>query len=376
MKSAADVVVIGGGIQGLSLLYQLTRLGVSDVCLLEREMLGCSSSGKSAALIGFDFQNEDCLPLTQLSFDMLLCFEDELGVDPGFRPIGVLNLAGRSASELCRRHTVLEGLGIESQILSPAEVPRLTPALNLEGIEMALYLPGAANLDPHAMMMAYAGRARRAGATILEGVAATGFRVQGGRVVAVQTAHGEIACGAVVNAAGARAAEVGRWLNLDLPIQVLKRHIVVTGPVPVYGDSIPFTYDWEADWYMSREGPGLLLGMGVDQAAPDDEAVDAEAVERLIDYATFRAPALEEAGLMTQWAGLRPVTPDEGPLLGLAPGWENAYLDCGWGGIGVMNAPGAGRALAELIVGGKPRSMDLSPFGVERFGGWRAHIGG
>jgi glycine/D-amino acid oxidase-like deaminating enzyme len=115
VKRAADVVIIGGDIQGLSLAYHLTELGLTDVCLVEMNMLGSGSSGRSAAIIGFAFQTENCLTLTQLSFTALMRFEEELGVGPDYQPIGCLLLAGpQSAPELYRRHTLLQQLGIGS----------------------------------------------------------------------------------------------------------------------------------------------------------------------------------------------------------------------------------------------------------------------
>jgi len=368
MQQSADVVIIGGGIQGLSLVYHLTTLGMTDVCLVERGMLGCGSSGLSASVIGHAFESERMLPLTHWSFEALLRFHDEIGVDPDYDPIGVLILAGAGATvEVQRRCTTLQSLGVESEILPPDEVDRLTPGLNLAGIELAHYLPRDGCLDAHMMMMGYAGRARAMGARILEQVEATGLQIAGDRVIAVQTTTGTIAAGWVVNAAGARAREVAGWAGLDLPITNLKRHIVVTGPVATYHRSIPFTYDWEAAWYMRREGPGLLMGMGAQPVAWDDLRVEPAMVEAIIDYAIHRAPAVEEAGLMTSWAGLRPMTPDEDPILGRVAHLVNYVNDCGWGGHGVMHAPAAGRALAELIVMGAAHSLDITPFAAARF---------
>jgi sarcosine oxidase subunit beta len=308
------------------------------------------------------------LPLTHWSFDALLRFHEEVGVDPDYEPIGVLILGGEAgAVRLRRRHPELEALGIESYLLTPAEIEPLTPGLNLHGIELAHYLPRDGCLDAHMMMMGYARRAREMGVHILEEVEATGLRLAGDRITAVETTAGTISAGWVVNAAGARAQKVAEWAGLQLPITNLKRHIVVTGPVDIYDHSIPFTHDWEQAWYMRREGPGLLLGMGTQPVAWDDLRVEQSMVEEIIDYGIYRAPALEEAGLMTSWAGLRPMTPDADPILGRPEHLANYVNDCGWGGIGVMNAPAAGRALAELIISGSSHYIDITPFAAERF---------
>jgi sarcosine oxidase subunit beta len=368
MKRPADVLIIGGGIQGLSLAYHLAGLGLTDVCLVEMGMLGSGSSGLSASIIGHAFQSDRTLPLTQWSFNALLRFEDEVGVNPDYDPIGVLILCGQTgAAETERRHAILEPSGVESELMAPEEIEPLTPGLNLAGISLAHYLPHDGCLDAHMIMMGYAARARESGVRILEEVEATGFRMTGDRITAVETTAGPIAAEWVVNAAGARAREVASWAGLDLPITNLKRHIVVTGPVATYHRSIPFTYDWEQSWYMRREGPGLLMGMGIQPVAWDDLRVETAMVESIIDYAIYRAPSMEDAGLMTTWAGLRPMTPDEDPILGPVAQVTNYVNDCGWGGIGVMNAPAAGRALAEFIATGAAYSIDITPFGVDRF---------
>lgn len=367
MKSA-EVVIIGGGIQGISLAYHLARRGLRDTCLLEMKMLGSGSSGKSASVIGHAFQSEACLPLTRWSYQALMDFEEQVGVNPGFEPIGCLLLAdGRGAVDLRHRHLLLESLDVESHLADAELMDHLTPGLNLAGIELGLYLPQDGGLDPHSIMMGYAGEARRLGARFMEGVEATGLMIRGDRILSVDTTAGVIAAAWVVNAAGARAREVAGWAGMDLPITNLKRHILVTGPVAAYSESIPFTYQWERAWYMRREGPGLLIGMGASECEWDDEAVDTAFVEEIIAYTTCRAPALEDAGLLTSWAGIRPVSPDEDPILGRAPHLQNFINDCGWGGVGVMNAPAAGMALAELILDGSATTLDISPFRAERF---------
>ncbi|HSJ55560.1 MAG TPA: FAD-binding oxidoreductase, partial [Anaerolineae bacterium] len=224
-------------------------------------------------------------------------------------------------------------------------------------------------LDPHSIMMAYAAYARRRGVRFIEGVRATGLETSGGRVAGVRTTSGTIATRCVVNAAGFRAREVAAWAGLDLPIANRKRHIFCTGPVPAYARSIPFTYQMEPPWYMRREGPGLIVGMGAVESDEEDPQVDWEFLDTVIEESLRRAPALEEAGVQSGWAGLRPVTPDDDPILGPAPHLAGFFNDCGWGGHGIMHAPGGGLLLAEWIVDGEPASLHATPFLVTRFPG-------
>ena len=370
MKRTAEVVVVGGGIQGISLAYHLARRGLTDVCLVEMKTLGSGSSGRSAAIIGHAFPTENCLPLVELSFAALMRFQDELDADPGYEPIGCLLLAGaQGAPDLRRRHALLQSKGIDSHLVDWETISRLTPGLNLEGIEIGLYGPRGGVIDPHSIMMAYTQHARHLGVEFAEGVKATGLQVEGDRVMGVHTTAGFIATHRVVNAAGFRAREVGAWTGMDLPITNLKRHIFVSGPIPTYSRSIPFTYEVEEAWYMRREGPGLLIGMGAVESDEEDPQVDWSFLDVVAEHSMHRAPALAEAEVKTGWAGLRPITPDDDPILGEASHLRGFFNDCGWGGHGIMHAPAAGIVLAEWIVDGKASSVDISRFRAERFEG-------
>jgi sarcosine oxidase subunit beta len=368
MKRTADIVIIGGGIQGLSLAHHLAELQVTDVCLLEMRTLGSGSSSRSAAIVGYAFPTEKSLPLAQASYSALLTFQDRLGVDPGYRRIGYLVLAGTSGAPVLRaRHALLSQLGAESVLLAPEEIGSLTPGLRLSDLEVALYSPQSGYLDPHSIMMAYAQRARQSGVQLVEGVRATGLEIQGGRVTGVHTTHGMIHTRCAVNAAGFGARRVARWAGLDLPITNLKRHIFVVGPLPTYAHSFPFTYEWEVGWYMRREGPGLLIGMGATESDEEDPLVDWDFLDEVIEQSLHRAPALADARVHNAWAGLRPITPDDDPILGPIDEVSGFYCDCGWGGHGIMTAPAAGQAMAELLVHGSATTVDLGGFRANRF---------
>lgn len=373
MKSTAEAVIIGGGIQGASLAFHLARRGLTDVLLLEMNELGSGSSGRSASLITFASPPETCLPLTEMSFAALMRFSDELGSDPEYEPIGCLRLAGeRGAPYLCHRHELLQRRGIKSKLADREAINDLTPGLNLEDIEIGLYVPQDGNIEPHAILMAYARQARRLGVRIAQRVKATGLKIERGRLSGVHTTSGFVATRRVINAAGFRAREVGTWARMALPIQNLKRHIFVTGPVALYSQVMPFTYEYEVEWYIRREGPGLLIGMGAEESDEEDPQVNWSFLDVVGEHTMHRAPALADAEIKSGWAGLRHMTPDVNPILGEAPHLPGFFNDCGWDGHGVMHAPAGGLLMAELILDGKASSANVSSFRVERFEGWLA----
>jgi len=368
MKRTADVVIIGGGIQGLSLAYYLAKLGLVDVCVLEMNTLGSGSSGRSAAIIGFGFPSETCLPLTRYSYGAFMRFQEELQAAPGYEPIGCLLLASaRTAPELRQRHSLLEQLGLESHLVTGQTICELTPGLNVADVEVAMYSENEGCIDPHSIMMGYAHQARMMGVIILEGVKAMGLEIGAGQVSGVHTTAGTIATRCVVNAAGFAARGVAAWTGMDLPITNLKRHIFVCGPVPAYTRSIPFTYEVDLPWYMRREGPGILIGMGSEESDEEEPMVDWGFLDAVIEHSLHRAPPLAEAGVKTAWAGLRPVTPDDDPILGPAAHLDGFYNDCGWGGHGIMHAPAGGALLAEWITTGDVTTFEVKCYDAERF---------
>jgi sarcosine oxidase subunit beta len=370
MRNSATVVIIGGGIQGISLAYHLARRGVTDVRLVEMNTLGSGSSGRSATVTAHSFTSEHCLQLIKLSFAAYMRFEDELDADLGYEPIGFMLIGGAGAvSDLRENHTILQRNGVESQLLGQQQIAALTPRLNLEDIQMGLLTPQDGVIDPHSIMMAYARAARRLGVSFNEGVKATGLAIRGDRVVGVQTSAGLIASGCVVNAGGFRAREVATWAGMDLPITNYKRHIFVTGPVSAYAEPFPFTYEVPLGWYFRREGPGLLIGMGKEESDEEDPQVDWSFLDAVVEHSMHRAPALAVAGVKNGWAGLRSLTPDDDPILGEAEHLQGFYNDCGWGGHGVMNAPAGGMVVADLIIDGDTDLVNAQPFRAERFSG-------
>ncbi len=368
MRSTASVVIIGGGIQGTSVAYHLAKLGVRDVVLVEADLIGSGSSGRSAAMILLQMSREMTIRLSQESFKEYSRFEQEFDTDIGYKPIGYLNLAtGAVADELRRQVDLQRTMGVTVEVLNPGEIAKLVPSVNVDDISFGSICWQDGVIDPHSVMQAYAQHARRMGIEIAEKVEATGIVLDGTRVAGVGTTAGFIAAPVVVNAAGARAAQVASWIGVNLPIRNFKRTIFITDRFDEVPDNSPFVMDLSVEWYFRKEGRGILMGMGLEESTTFEPQLDWEYLDTMIQHAVHRAPVLANARVMRGWAGLRPLTPDDYPILGPIDGVTGYVNACGWGGHGVMHAPIGGQLVAEWIATGKT-TVDLVPFLASRFG--------
>jgi sarcosine oxidase subunit beta len=171
----------------------------------------------------------------------------------------------------------------------------------------------------------------------------------------------------VVNAGGPWAIEIGRWVGVDIPIDNRARTVIVTEPIPELAPGRPFIEDLTAEWYYRPEGPSILMGMGKEPVDRMQVQPTYEMLDRMTRVACHRVPLLETARVQTTWAGVRPLTCDDRPILGPVDSLEGFFLNCGWGGMGIIQAPIAGQLVAEFVSDGHTTTMDIEPFGITRF---------
>ncbi len=369
----ASVVIVGGGVMGVSAAYHLACRGQTDVLLLERsDLLGQGATGKCAGGIRHQFGTEINIRLSIESIGMLERFETEPGQAIGLQQCGYLFLLTRAQDvDAFERNAALQReLGVMTEWLTPEEVRRRLPLLRTEDVLGGTFYGRDGLCDPSGVVLGYATGARRLGATLLTGVEVTGVRVQGERVVAVVTRGGEVQTDGFINAAGPFAADVGQMLGLELPIIPLRRQMLVTTPLPQVPTDFPFVIDFATGLYFHREGPGILTGMAnPDEGPSTDERVDLEWEAYQLGMAVRRMPLLEQAGMAHHWAGLYEMTPDAHPLIGRLEPLSNAYIAAGFSGHGFMHGPIAGKLLAEIMLDGRPRTIqDVSALSPTRFG--------
>jgi sarcosine oxidase subunit beta len=371
MQSTADVVIIGAGVIGCSTAYHLAQMGITDVAVVEMDQVGSGSSGKSASMLSLQYCEDDLtIQLTKYSYAKYMRFEGELGVPIDFKKIGWMSIASENNVEPLQRNAkLLNSHGITTEILEPDEIKRRFPEINAEDLVLGTWGQDDGLIDPHMIMWGYMKKAQEMGATLDQGVKATGIQVRHGKVEGIRTEKGFVSSRTVVNAGGPWAKEIGRWVDVQIPIINLARTIVVTGPFADIPNNRPFLDDMTSEWYCRPELSGLLMGMGAKPAEEPNIQTDYEMVNEMIDVAVRRIPVLEKASMQTAWTGIRPLTPDDHPIIGPVPSVDGLILNCGWGGRGIIQAPMAGRLVAETICNGYPSTMDINPLKIERFKG-------
>ncbi|HUV88611.1 MAG TPA: FAD-binding oxidoreductase [Anaerolineae bacterium] len=371
LPQTADVVIVGGGVMGTSAAYHLALKGGRDVLLLEREsFFGMQATGRCAGGIRYQFGTEINVRLSMLSLPMLDRFEEELGQPIGLRYCGYLFLLTNEQDvEVFRQNVEMQHrLGVQTEWLEPAQIAEMAPLINLEGVLAGTFHARDGLADPNSVTQGYASGARRLGAKLLTDVEVTGLHVEGGLIRGVVTPYGEVATPVVVNAAGPWVSVVGRMAGVEIPIQPVRRQIVVTDPIPEVPPDFPFVIDFAQSLYFHREGPAILTGMSnPNQPVDFDQSVDQEWELVHLEASMKRMPILEQAGLASRWAGLYEVSPDAHPILGRIRQVEGFYCIGGFSGHGFQHGPACGLLLAEEIMDGAAHTLDITSLDLDRF---------
>jgi len=380
----AQVVVIGGGIIGCSVAYHLTKQGWNDVVLLERKQLTSGTTWAAAGLIAQMRATEALTKLAKYSIELYSKLEEETGQSTEFISSGSILLARTEerTHEYARGAAMARSFGIEMEQISFDEAKKMWPLMNTDGLTVAYYVPKDAIVNPVDTTQALAIGARKGGAKVIEKVKVTDVVVKKGAVCGVKTTHGDIVCEYVVNCAGMWARELGKKVNVSLPLYAAEHMHIVTNPIDGVYKGIPFLRDYDAQIYFREEVGGLLMGGFEPHAKPwgmggipeDFEFTELEEdwdqFGIFIDKAVERCPELGQAEIRHLTVVPESFTPDNSYMLGEAPALKNYFVAAGMNSVGVASAGGVGKALAEWIVEGHP-SEDLWPVDVKRCFSWQ-----
>jgi sarcosine oxidase subunit beta len=368
LPESAAVVIVGGGVIGVSAAFHLAEAGV-DVVLVERGQLGSGSTCRAAGGVRTQFSDGLNIQLARRSMAAFRDFGRRPGWEIDLREVGYLFVLSRESdvAEFERSVALQNEHGLDSRMLTAGEVRGLCPLLEGDDILAGAFSPRDGHATPEGVVQGYAFAARAHGADIRLNCEVLDIESSGGGIVRVVTDRGSIATGTVICAAGAWSRHCGDMVGVDLPVTPLRRQILFTEPFEVLPAHLPMTIDFESSFYFHREGPGLLMGMSDPHEKPGFSVETTEDwIPDLIDVVQRRAPRIADVGIRGRWAGLYEMTPDHNAIIGEVAGVSRFLYATGFSGHGFLQGPAVGEILRDLVLD-RPTFADISPLSAERF---------
>jgi sarcosine oxidase subunit beta len=371
VKHKASVAIIGGGIVGTSIAYNLSQKGIKDTVLLEKGKFGKGST--SASLGGFrhQFSNDLSIKLSKESIKIIEKFEVLTGYDPLVRKDGYLFVASteQSFSQIKRNRGLALGLGIKVELLSHTDLQTRFPFYQFDGVIGGTLCMDDGHASTAAVLQGFISKSRENGADLNEDVQVTKIeRCSANSSYLLSTTSGDIEAEKVVIACGAFSSEVGRLASVNIPIRPFPRKILITHSFHIGVPSeIPLIIDVDSTLGIGREGNGILIADNLPTESSFDLTFPEDYDERVISAAIKRIPALKSASVSYTNSGLYEMTPDANPIVSEITGHPGLYCCAGFAGHGFMHAPIIGELMAEILSGSKPH-LDISSFDIERFG--------
>ncbi|HEU0021616.1 MAG TPA: FAD-binding oxidoreductase [Dehalococcoidia bacterium] len=371
MRQTADAVVIGGGVMGCSIQYHLARLGITSSLLLEQDVLGSGSTGRSQTICRTHYSNPITTTLAWESLRIFTNFSEIIGGDAGFVKTGYLVVVGPDDQAGLRRNVAMQqDLGVSTALVTADDLLDLAPMIQVSDGEGMAWEPESGYADSHQVTTSFAARAREMGAEVAMRTIASGVEVSGGRVRAVLTSQGRVETPIAVVAAGPWSKQVLSGIGIDVPLSTVRHQVASivrpVEPIPHH----PIVGDIAQSFSFRPEGSAMtLVGFGEDEAdlAGYNQGVDLDRVPEVMERLVNRMPAMSESYFRGGWSGLFTVTPDWHPILDRVPGVDGLYCAVGFSGHGFKLSPAIGLAMAELITQGRAISVDLTPLRFSRF---------
>ena len=381
LPTQAEVIIVGGGIAGCSTAYHLARAGKTDVLLLEQGKLTSGTTWHAAGLIGQMRPNRNMTAMSKYGIELYAALEAETGLATGWKQCGSVNVAStpERMQVLRKQAAMAHSFGVECHLISPQEAGERYPVMRTDDLQGAIWLPGDGKANPADLCMSLAKGSRNQGVRMQEGIEVTGVIVENGRVKGVRTTQGEVRCEVLVNCAGQWARQFGLLAGVNVPLYPAEHFYIVTGKIEGVHPMLPVMRDPDGFIYYKEEVGGLLMGgfepvakpWRVDPIPADFQfqllGEDWDQFEPLMKNAIHRTPCLETAEIKMLLNGPESFTPDGNFILGEAPELRNYFVCAGFNSSGIANSGGAGRLMAEWIVGGEP-STDLWDVDIRRFG--------
>jgi sarcosine oxidase subunit beta len=373
---SCDILIVGGGVIGLSIAHALTCRRAGRVVVLEKSFLGAGSSGKSGAIIRQHYSNRLTASMAQKSLRIFEHFEDVVGGPPVFTHTGMMLVVNqRDRAGLEANLAMQRELGIDVRIVGPRELTDIDPNAYLAEDELAAFETEAGFVEAVQVVASFAEAASRAGADVRQGVEVKGLVLEGARVIGVETNEGRYHCKTVVLATGPWAAALARQAGVQLPVQACRTQVALfRRPTNfgrrgiVYGDFVQGLYFKPTHGDMIHAGS--IAGEEINQPVnPDDynEAADGAWLPQVRQRLSRRYPAMHRGYGRGGYGALYAITPDWHPILDRCPGLEGVYCAVGFSGHGFKMSPVVGQLMAELIIDGQATTLDIAPLRLARF---------
>lgn len=373
LKSAYDVVIIGGGAHGLAAAYYLaSRHGITNVAVLEQKYIGFGASGRNTAILRANYRTPEGVRFYNQSLKLYETLAQELDFNLMFSQQGHFTL-GHSTTAiagLTTRAEVNKSEGVDSYMVSPAEIKAMIPEIDISDrphhpILGALYHPPGGIIRHDAVVWGFARGADRHGVHIHQLTQVEDLLIEGSRVVGVKTNRGTLHCGTVLSATAGWSSEIARTLGLKLPITTHPLQAFVTQGLKPWLHHVVVSANLHI--YLSQSDRGeLVCGGAVDSFPQSAMRSTLDVLESYAMHVLELFPMLHTVKVQRQWAGLCDLTPDYAPIMSPLDAYDNFYITCGWGTWGFKAAPASGYNMAALVATGTPPEM-IRPFSSDRF---------
>ncbi len=376
MKRIADIVVIGGGINGCSIAYHLAKRGIKRIVLLERRYIAGGPTGRSSGIIRQHYTIETLARMAADSLRIFQHFTEIFGGSAGFVQTGAAFLVSEdNAATLQETVAMHRRIGIRTNVFSSDELKKLDPFLSAEDLACGAYEPDAGYADPALAANSICNAACAMGVEVMQRSPVVGLKVERGQIRSVQTAQEEIETGTVVNAAGPWGSHIAAMAGVEIPITPSRHPVVLFQRPSQWRNPTPVWADFVNAVYFKPEGETKILVGSISsqegQIRADPEAyaetADYETISTYSDSAVKRFPVMREGLAQGGWAGLYDVTPDWQPVIDRIPHVKGFYCAVGFSGHGFKLAPAVGTIMSELVIDGRSRTYDIAPFRFARF---------
>ena len=372
MRKTADAVIVGGGVMGCSILYNLAVRGMTDTVLLEKNVLASGSTGRSQAILRTHYSNEVTTRMAWESLKVFRDFEEIVGSPSGYVRTGYILIVGDEDRPALEENVAMHRrLGVDTQVVSLEDVLEIAPVVSAGSDEAFAYEPESGFADPYSLTTGYARRAREMGAEIQVNTHVTDIELAGGSVAAVVTPEGRVESPIAVVAAGPWSMPILGRLGIEVPLRTLRHQVIALRRPEDLVPNHPVIGDVVHDLSARPDGSNLtMIGVGEEEfVGPDhyNQGVDMPVVETTFANLAKRIPGMSQAVFRGGWSGLFTTTPDWHPILDKVAGIEGLYCAVGFSGHGFKLSPMVGVVMAELITQGRSRTIDVSMLGLSRF---------